>query len=83
MKKERFGRLIKSFEQALEHSDIKAVIDSALKNNRIDSDEDYEKIEVVYDRLMSQKKLGESEETLFLKLADLMEAYEKRIYKDL
>lgn len=83
MKKENFGKLITSLKQALEHAEIKVAIDSALKNNRIDSDDDYEKIEVVFDRLMSLKNLGESEETLFLKLADLMEDYEKQTLEPL
>lgn len=44
----------------------------------IDSDEEYDRVEVVFDRLISKKSMSPEEETLFKLLADLMEDYENK-----
>lgn len=66
---EKAGWKVGTVEQFLKlNSDEVAIIESRLQ---INSDEEYDKAEVVFDQLISKKELTPEEDTRFKLLADL------------
>lgn len=50
---------------------------------KIDSDEEYQRIEEIFDKLISKENLSPEENRLFLLLADLLENYDKDFMDDI